>query len=120
MISTCQECKLVFLDYHGLSYHRKSCHPIGTPTNNTSKLKTLPALDMKKTQNEVDISKEDLNTLKVFTPVNSKLSTAWPSKVKCPGCSKSFLAKNKNVYHPTFYHHCIKDCEKYQQLGEDT
>ena len=92
-----------------------------TSSSNTRKLETLPALDIENLEDDAnDITQEDINTFEVYTPIYCKLATVWPMKVKCPGCLKIFPSKPEYVYHPTFYHHCIKDCEKYQQLGEDT
>ena len=78
----------------------------------------LSALDIKKVEDEVD-DVEDMNTFKVYTSVSCKLANTWPKKTKCPGCSKTFPAKSKYVYHPTFYQHCIKECVEYRKLGRD-
>ena len=92
-----------------------------TLSSHTLEPETISTLGMNKLEDEVeDITQEKINTFKIYTSRDSKLSTIWPTKVECPGCLKIFPAKRNKVYHPSFYHHCIRECDKYKELGKHT
>ena len=63
---------------------------------------------------------QDNDYFQVFVPPKSKYRKTWPETVRCPGCSKEFPAglRNSLVYHPDYYNHCAKQCEKYKNLGD--
>ena len=52
----------------------------------------------------------------VHSPPNSRLYKKWSNKVQCMGCSATFPTKQR-YYSADYYHHCIKQCEGYKQLG---
>ena len=116
LISKCFDCKLIFVTQTSFQNHLRTIHQL-----RNKELKDFDQMVHRMKPPKVcsgltEKQEQEVKNFEAYIPIKVQPYKKWPTTVRCQGCFMEFPAFGK-IRSPQFYEHCVKECEKYKNLG---